>query len=118
MSEQLQRTILFLVGCIGVRTIFVIEAAKIDEKNLPYFGVLALLLAISWILIYTFNLRPTGGEAGGVIWWNNLRPLHALNYFIFAIMAFKSNKYAWVPLMVDVLIGLVAFLNHRVVSFL
>jgi hypothetical protein len=66
------------------------------------------------MLIYIFDLRPSGREAGGVIWWNNIRPVHALNYLIFFLLAFTNNKYAWVPLGVDVIIGLIAFIYHRI----
>lgn len=115
-KEQLHRSLLFLFGCLGIRTLFAVGAAKLDKNHLPYVGILGLLLAISWVLIYKFNLRPTGREAGGVIWWNHIRPVHALMYLIFAILAFTKSDYAWVPLGIDVLIGLCAFLNHRVLA--
>jgi hypothetical protein len=112
-EELRRRFVLFLVGCIGIRTGFAFGAAKVDKKYLPYLGVLGLLLAISWVLIYRFNLRPTGREAGGIIWWNKIRLVHALLYFVFAVLAFSGSDYAWVPLGIDVFVGLTAFVNHH-----
>lgn len=106
LTVQNKRMAQFLIGCIGIRALFVIGAAKADKNTLWYFGILAVILAIGWVLIYRFDLRPTGREAGGVIWWNSFRPVHALLYFAFAGLAFTGSDYAWVPLLADVLVGL------------
>ena len=56
----------------------------------------------------------TGGEVfGSKIWWNDLRPIHASLYILFALLALKKNKYSWVPLLVDVTFGLLVFINHH-----
>jgi hypothetical protein len=47
---------------------------------------------------------------GDKIWWNNLRPVHGLIYFLFAYNAIKGNPFSWLYLLVDVIIGLVSFL--------
>jgi hypothetical protein len=47
---------------------------------------------------------------GEKIWWNDLRPFHALFYTLFASMAIMRNPLAWIWLLVDVLVGLVSFL--------
>jgi hypothetical protein len=55
--------------------------------------------------------RKTGQEVfGEKIWWNDLRPLHSLLYFLFAYNAITGNKNSWVYLLIDVIIGLVSFL--------
>ena len=111
MNNIQKRFLLFLIGCIGTRSVFVLLAKNIGTQHLPYLGYLALLPAIGFIYIYFTGSRQTGAEVfGDKIWWNNLRPLHSVLYFLFAYNAIIGNKQAWIYLLVDVLIGLISFL--------
>jgi hypothetical protein len=111
MNSLQKRFLLFLIGCIGMRSLFVILARKANTEYLKYMGYLALLPAIGFIYIYLTGSRMTGGETfGDKIWWNNLRPLHALIYFLFAYNAIIGNKNAWLYLLFDVVFGLTSFL--------
>ncbi len=113
MDDNKKRFFLFIFGCIGVR-LFVVYLAKTQLKYLRYLGYLALFPAIGFFVIYFFGLRKTGAEVfGGRIWWNSLRPFHGILWGIFGIMAIKGNKNAWIVLLLDVIIGLFAFLCHK-----
>ena len=114
LSNLQKRFLAFLVGCIGLRSLFVVAVKKIPVKYLPYLGLLALIPIIGWLNILFFNPRTKGPETfGAKIWWGPIRPIHVINYTIFAILAFKKNKYAYVPLLADVILGLVAFLVYH-----
>jgi len=114
MNTIQRRFILFLFGCIGSRTLFAILAKKIDTTYLPLLGYIALLPAIGFLYIYITGSRKTGLEVGGEkIWWNFLRPLHSLLYFLFAYSAITKNTNSWKFLAADVSIGLLAFLYHH-----
>jgi len=109
-----KRFIMFLVGCIGLRTALAFLAFYTKAEYLPYLGRLALLPAIGFAYIYVTGARKTGQEVGGgKIWWNCLRPLHSILYFLFAYNAINQNKEAWKFLALDVSIGLIAFLGHH-----
>ena len=111
MNNLQKRFLLFLFGCIGMRSLFVILAKNASEKYLKYMGYLALIPAIGFIYIYLTGSRQTGAEVfGGKIWWNNLRPLHALLYLLFAYNAILGIKIAWIYLLIDVIIGLMSFI--------
>jgi hypothetical protein len=114
MNQLQQRFLMFLIGCIGIRSIFVIIAKNINTIYLKYLGYLALAPAIGFMYIYLTGSRKTGAEVfGEKIWWNSLRPIHSILYFMFAYNAIIGNKQAWIYLLVDVLIGLISFLiNH------
>jgi hypothetical protein len=117
MNHLQQRVLLFLIGCIGVRFLFVIIAMYISTKYLKYLGYLALLPAIGFMYIYLTGSRKTGPEVfGEKIWWNDLRPIHSILYFLFAYNAIIGNKNAWIYLLVDVLFGLMSFLIHHYVN--
>ena len=109
--------LMFLIGCIGLRSIFVIIAKYINIKYLKYLGYIALLPAIGFIYIYLTGSRKTGAEVfGKKIWWNNLRPIHSILYFLFAYNAIIGNKESWIYLLVDVVIGLTSFLLHHYIN--
>jgi hypothetical protein len=117
MNHLQQRMLMFLIGCIGVRSLFVIIAKYVNTHYLKYMGYLALLPAIGFIYIYLTGSRKTGPETfGEKIWWNNLRPIHSMLYFLFAYNAINGNKQSWIYLLVDVLFGLISFLIHHYVN--
>ena len=105
---------MFLIGCIGTRSLFVIIAKYASAKYLKYLGYLALVPAIGFLYIYLTGSRQTGAEVfGEKIWWNDVRPVHSILYFLFAYNAITGNKQSWVYLLVDVLLGLTLFLTHH-----
>jgi hypothetical protein len=111
MNTIQKRFLLFLIGCIGMRSLFVIIAKHSSVQVLKYLGYLALLPVIGFIYIFATNSRETGAEVfGGKIWWNKLRPLHALFYALFAYNAIIGNRHAWIYLLIDVIVGLFSFL--------
>lgn len=114
MNNIQKRFLLFLLGCIGTRSILVYVAKNIYIEYLPYLGYLALLPTIGFIYIFLTNSRQSGAEVfGDKIWWNMLRPLHALLYGLFAYNAIHKRPYSWKFLLVDVLIGLFSFLSFH-----
>jgi hypothetical protein len=114
MNTIHKRILLFLVGCIGTRSLLVYIAKTTDINYLPYLGYLALLPAAGFMYIFLTGIRKTGLEVfGDKIWWNNLRPVHALLYTLFAYNAIHKNKKSWMILLADVLFGLVSFLWHH-----
>lgn len=111
-----KRIALFLIGCIGTRLLLVYIAKNADATWLRYMGYLALLPAVGFIYIYLTGARQTGPEVfGDKIWWNNLRPIHSLLYFLFAYSAINGFQSAWMFLLADVLFGLINFLFHHFV---
>jgi hypothetical protein len=114
MNTLQKRFLLFLIGCIGTRSLFVYIAKTIDIKYLPILGYIALLPAVGFSYIYLSGSRKTGAEVfGDKIWWNNLRPMHALLYALFAYNAINKNPISWIFLLIDVIFGLVSFLIHH-----
>ena len=65
-------------------------------------------------IFYLFKLRKTGAEVfGNKIWWNNLRPIHATLYLLFSYLAINKNNNSWYVLLLDVIIGIIAFSIHH-----
>ena len=117
MNNLQNRLLLLLVGCIGTRSLLVYIAKNINISYLPFLGYLAMLPAIGFMYIYLTNSRQTGAEVfGEKIWWNNLRPVHAALYSLFAYYAINKNTNSWIFLLIDVIFGLISFLLHHYVA--
>jgi hypothetical protein len=85
-------------------------AIHIPMHYLPWMGVGALILSISWFYLFFTCSRTTGAEVfGDKIWWTNIRPVHAILWGLFAWCAFQKQRKGWIFLLVDVLFGLVSF---------
>ena len=75
-----------------MRIIFALVAKYINNDYLPYLGFLAIMPAIGFSYIFIFGKRKKGGETfGQKIWWNHLRPIHALLYALFAYLAINKK---------------------------
>jgi hypothetical protein len=110
MNDIQKRFLLFLFGCILVRSLLV-YISKEYTQFLPLLGYGALLISIGFFTIFFTGSRKTGRETfGAKIWWNNLRPVHGLLYLLFAVFAIQRKSYAWIFLLIDVIIGLSSFL--------
>ena len=111
---ELKRMLMFLIGCMGARLGFTYAAYRFPEL-LPWLGLFALAISVGFTLIYINGWRKTGVETGGqAIWWNDLRPVHAFMYGLFAVLAFKGVKeHAWKVLLLDTIIGFLAFVQHH-----
>ena len=111
MNTIQKRFLLFLFGCMGTRSLFVYLAKNANKTYLQYMGYLSILPAIGFFYLFFTGSRKTGPEVfGDKIWWNNLRPIHGLMYSLFAYHAINGNPFAWIYLLIDVIIGLVSFL--------
>ena len=114
MNDILMRACLFLIGCMGTRFGLAYLAKSIRLEYLPYMGIPALAIAISFATIYIMGWRQTGPEVrGDRIWWNALRPVHAALWFTFAILALAKRRDAWIVLLVDTLLGLGSFVMYH-----
>jgi hypothetical protein len=111
MNNIQKRFLLFLFGCIPTR-LAIMYLAKISPiEYLPILGYIALIPALGFIYLYFSGIRTSGPETfGDKIWWNNLRPIHAIFYLLFAYNAINQVRNAWLYLMYDVIFGLFSFL--------
>ena len=110
----MKRELVFLVGCIGTRTLLTLISRNI--QLLPFIGLVALIISISFIYIYIFGSEKADRQLEWLgdkkIWWNQLRAVHGALYLLFALFAFNKKEYSWMVLAIDTLIGLFAWILH------
>ena len=113
MNDIQKRFTLFIFGCIIMR-IIIIYLTKEYKEILKYVGMIALIISFSFFYIFLTDKRKTGLEVfGKEIWWNYLRPIHGILYLIIAVMALNEDKNTWKILIVDLLIGIIGFINYH-----
>jgi hypothetical protein len=120
MDVMSKRLYLFLFGCIGSRvglSLLARHLGKVSPDLLQIMGIIFLVPAVVMSVLWLTDSRKTGPEVfGGKIWWNFARPLHAIMLFSFAYLAIVRNPCSWQFLLVDTLLGLYLFTNHRLGS--
>ena len=114
--EKSVRQTAFLFLCFPLRFLLAYIAHCIELKYLPYFGVLIGTMAVSMLYLYFSNNRLRAPEGGGVTWWKDLRLLHGSLLLCAAIYAFQESRYATIPLVIDPMVGLVAFLHKHYIK--
>jgi hypothetical protein len=116
MMTRNESIILFLFGCVPTRIFISIIPLLIEKKHLPYYGLILLMPAIGFLLLYFFNLRLNATEAGGKTWWSNYRLIDGLLYLAAAIYCFQEKAIAYIPLLIDVVFGLIIFIIHNFIN--
>lgn len=113
---------MFLLGCMGTRSLLAYAAKRVTLAHLRYLVYLALPIGLGFVYIYLFGSAAADKQlewAGEkTIWWNDLRIVHGVNYLVFALLAMKKQPYAWIIIAIDTAIGLISWLvHHEIVKF-
>lgn len=103
---------LFLLGCIPIRILLAILVKNYPNKLI---ALPLLIIAIGFIYLYITNSRLNAPEAtNNITWWANMRIYHGLLYLMSGILILLNNKYAYIPLAVDVLFGLFLYIQRNI----
>lgn len=109
---------MFLLGCIPIRLLlaYIAHFLAQNENYKNYKIILSLItfiIGLSFFIIYTKGWRKVGLETEGrPIWWNDFRPIHGVLFISFSILNLFNVKNSWLLLLLDVILGLIAFSNH------
>lgn len=117
MNNIQKRILLFLLGCIPTRLLLVYVAKTIPIDYLTILGYITLIIAFGFTYLFLSGKRKTGPETfGEKIWWNPIRPIHAILYFIFSYYAINKIRSGWIYLLYDVIFGLISFLFFHYIN--
>jgi hypothetical protein len=119
-TNNTHNKILAIVACLSIRFLFAYAAKLASQRQdnliiLRIMAIFATVISIGFMIIFLTGIRQRGFETGGqLIWWNTLRPLHALTYGSFALLVFFGDRFhtthiAWLALLLDFFIGCLAF---------
>tara|TARA_R100001163_G_C5068510_1_gene209045 strand:+ start:17099 stop:17452 length:354 start_codon:yes stop_codon:yes gene_type:complete len=114
VTDLQKRFILFIFGCLGTR-LYLVYLAKLNDPSISKLLIaLSLIFSVGFITIYAFNLRKTGLETlGSPIWWNHLRPFHALTFGLYSYLTYINYEKSWIILLFDTIVGAISFFNYH-----
>ena len=101
-TKKISRIVIFLSCCIVSRLGLTYLSKIVDKKWLRRIGIVTLIPAFGFLLIYLFGLRKTGGEVFGFL------------YLLFSILAIIGYNKSWIILLIDTLFGLLMFSNYHI----
>ena len=114
---DLKRTILFLVFCLGLRSLLVFFAITLrKDKRIKILSGITLIPALGFLYLHFTDGRKNAEEAGGVTWWDKVRIIHGFLYLAFSVCSFLGIEEAWIFLAVDVILGFLFFLMYRILN--
>ena len=114
MFTEKQRIFYFLVFCISFRIIYAILPLQLPKKYLPLFGIITLIAGSHFMYLYFANERLNAPEGGGKTWWANYRLIHGALYLTATTYLFQKDRTAYLPLTIDVILGLFLFYQNHV----
>ena len=101
------RILLYFFICIPVRLFIPYYIYNhLSDKNYKYLSLIISIIGAGFLHLFFNNQRLNAGEGGGKTWWHDLRLIHGLLYIASAIYLKKKNKLAYLPLLLDILVGL------------
>ena len=116
MNSIQKRFVLFLLLCIPARILLVFLGKILKGTNLKILATILLIPAFGFLYLFFSGKRQSGAEVfGSEIWWNDLRPIHGLNYLVFSVLVLSGvwTDKAWIILLFDVVLGLLAFFTYH-----
>ena len=121
MLRDTSRRLVFLALCVPARCTLAYAALSLTGVWARLLALACAAIAVGFAVLYLFGLRPTGIEAGGRIWWDSLRPLHALTFGAAAALLWVGSIHnsvdlrpaAAVVLALDVALGIGASVAHH-----
>ena len=108
--KKTNRMLLFIFACLTVRILFVYIAKIASREQLRLLSIPAIIIGISFF--YQSLKNKQIGFFGGKAWWSKTRNVHGVLWIVFAILAFNSNKKAYIALVIDVIIGIISFIHN------
>jgi hypothetical protein len=108
----------FLFLCVNARLLLVLLAFLATRAAgrwvLPAAGI---VLGIGPGLAFMHRFLTSSADAPGAVfgdpaWWHRMRAVHSALYLAFGVLALLRVQWAWAVLLLDVVVGMVAFGAH------
>ena len=112
--NQMTRLVLFLGVCVPLRLGLAYLPSILPQQYLDYLGLVVLTMALGTLYLGWTNSRLKAPEGGGLTWWAPYRLIHGMLLLTASLYLFRGDRRAGVPLLLDILFGIVLFFIIRV----
>jgi len=104
---------LYYAMCIVVRLFIATIVFFLYETNYRLIFVIFYLLASLGSLYLFFTKNRNIGAFNQNIWWDFLRPIHSILFFIISLLLYFKYEYTYIIIIFDTLIGIPFHINKR-----
>ena len=99
--------------CIFLRFLLTYLVFVTYNNNYRYILIIFYLSSALGLLYHYLNKKRKIGAFNNTIWWDDLKPLHALLFISTCILLYIKNPYSYMLPFTDTIIGLIMYLlNH------
>ena len=106
----------YFILCILIRFLLSFLVYCVYNNNFRYILIIFYLISASGLFYNYFTKIRKIGAFNNKIWWDSLRPLHAVLFISTAFLLIMKNKYSYILPLIDTIIGIIFFLiNHKLV---
>ena len=110
--------------CVAARLALVVLAYRLEEDGAvssahrkqaaAAAAAAAAAIGVGFLAVWGRRMRAFESTArAGRVWWNDLRPLHAALWLLYAALAARSVPRAWTVLLLDLVVGIAAWKHFR-----
>lgn len=97
---------LYYAICIALRLFIATLVYFLYKTNYRLIFVIFYLLAsLGSLYLFFFKIRQNGAF-NQTIWWNFLRPIHSILFFIISLLLYLKYEYTYLIIIFDTLIGI------------
>lgn len=111
MNILIRNLILFFLVCFVVRVLLVVGAYKLRTKPIDWINYLitSISLVVSFGFIYNDIRGKKCGFFGNPRYWSGVS--HGIMWIIFAILFSTVPRWAWIILLLDIIVGVGFVIN-------
>ena len=107
------RAALFFAVCLPTRLALAYLPVVLAQAHLRVMAAATAAMAAGTLYLAWTNRRMHAPEGGGTTWWASYRLLHGMLLLTATIYLLRNDRTASVPLVIDVLVGIVLFFTVR-----
>lgn len=99
--------------CIILRLLLAYLVFVTYNKKKRYILIIIYLSSAIGLLYHYLNKKRKNGAFDNIVWWDDLRPLHAVLFISTSILLYIKNPYSYILPFTDTIIGLIMYLLHH-----
>jgi hypothetical protein len=107
------RIVLFWGLCIPLRFGLAFLPTVLNGAQHYYLGTMVCAMAVGTLYLAYTNSRMHAFEGGGNTWWAKFRRVHGFLLSTAAVLLYRQDRMACVPLLLDALLAIFLYLVVR-----
>ncbi len=109
----MNKIILYFSICILVRLLLTYGVYLSYNTNYRLLFVIFYIISAIGLLYHFVTKNRKMGAFSQDIWWDFLRPVHAVIFLISAFLLYNKYQYTYILLLIDTCIGIFFFMKYR-----